>query len=703
MSKARSKNILGLFAILIMMHHLGQKVSASWVPASVRQHGLEPFVPIGYLLVSFFFFCSGYGLRKRMKEDEDYFKGFLVRRTNRILMIFVITNIIYLIVRHLYGSVYLPINPYSWFVYAIIAMYFGFFFIYRKENRFSHILMAVWILIYSIICYILISGNWWYNTPPVFLLGILMADREAAKGDGEGVIPNLTIKEKLVRIIVPVIIFVVTFILSENLPGFYPALGIKNYGIVNLIIVLLQIIAGAAFSLAIYILASGNEGVNKVQSEEGSDIDKSSVETTVSPVQHIGGLVLGFYGKMTLEFYLIHGLFVQLFGHHFIDDTTPPVYYIKNVPVYVLVVFVLATAAAFILKLAVDLIIHLYETKPMFGRIFDDQKRLIIILLIIFAIITVLFGLHRHNVSKENDAKLEEYRNEKITYVNVEGTDVATYVEGEGEYTVVLLGSDWDPCPTMYLIPLLNNLKDTYKVVIIDFPGKGFSAETEAERTTDYMVSIIHGTLEGLGVKDNIVLVPNQLSAIYSYKYIEKYPEGVVGLVGVDAVFPELATRFLDGNFVSVDEYKWTLRRIARLEKLNQDILDITGYVTFQTPIFDYVFYGSGLKDYYGAMEEMYIRNYNQEAQLNEQKNAYDNCMTVEGYKLPEDLHVSLLLDEQIRKTQYYGADWPAHYNKMITNTDKQTVTIINGNPYVIYTNPGIISKKIDELIESME
>lgn len=59
----------------------------------------------------------------------------------------------------------------------------------------------------------------------------------------------------------------------------------------------------------------------------------------------------------------------------------------------------------------------------------------------------------------------------------------------------------------------------------------------------------------------------------------------------------------------------------------------------------------------------MYIRNYNQEAQLNEQKNAY--------------------------------------YNKMITNTNKQTVTIINGNPYVIYTNPGIISKKIDELIES--
>ncbi|MCR5103136.1 MAG: hypothetical protein K6B68_01595, partial [Eubacterium sp.] len=69
----------------------------------------------------------------------------------------------------------------------------------------------------------------------------------------------------------------------------------------------------------------------------------------------------------------------------------------------------------------------------------------------------------------------------------------------------------------------------------------------------------------------------------------------------------------------------------------------------------------------------------------------------------PDDLHVSFLLNEQIRKTKYYGADWVAQYNKMITNEDIQSVTIINGDPYVIYYNPGVLAKNIDKMIESMK
>ena len=127
MGYKRSKYIQGIFAILIMMHHLSQKTSAFWVPAAVRQHGLEPFVPIGYLLVSFFFFCSGYGLIKSMRDDDTYFDGFLIRRLNRILLIFVLTQLIWFIVRFLRAAVYLPLNPYNWYIYAIIILYFGFF------------------------------------------------------------------------------------------------------------------------------------------------------------------------------------------------------------------------------------------------------------------------------------------------------------------------------------------------------------------------------------------------------------------------------------------------------------------------------------------------------------------------------------------------------------------------------------------------
>ena len=715
MSKTRSKNILGIFAILIMMHHLSQKASAFWVPASVRQHGLEPFVPIGYLLVSFFFFCSGYGLRKSMKADEDYFDGFLIRRTNRILMIFVITSIIWLAVRFVYGNVSLPVNPYGWYIYACIILYFGFYFIYKRDTKISHILMGIWILIYSVICYLLIKGNWWFNATPIFLLGIIMADREPVVNETDIAPPETPFKKKLIKIIIPLIIFIVTFIVTENTDNIYIQMGMRDYGIANLMKVLLQILCCGCFSLCVYILATRRQDMIRVtvtQKDEEEDDEPYDHEREMrrkkrnkEPLtfKRAVSLVLGFYGSMTLEFYLIHGLFVQIFGHHFIDDRTPPVCYIRNIALYVLVVFIASTVAAFLIKKAGDLIIMLYERVPMFSKIFDDQKKLVLIVMGIFVVITVLYSVHRHNVSKENAAKLEEYRKEKITTVNVNGTDVATYVEGEGEYTVVLLGSDWDPCPTMYLIPMLNNLTDTYKVVIIDYPGKGYSGDTDADRTVDYYADLIHGTLEELGVKDNIILVPNQVSAIYSFRYIEKYREGVKGFVGIDAIFPELATRFLDGNYNSVDEYRWYLKRYSRLEIINQKLLVASGYVSFQTPIFDYVFYGSGLKEYYGAMEEMFIRNYMQEAHLDEQAKIYDNCMAMEGYKLPGDLHASFLLNDTIKQTKYYGADWVANYNEMITNEYIQNVTIINGNEYVIYYNPGILSKKVDELVEGLD
>ena len=130
MNKTRSKNILGIFSVLIMLHHLGQRTSAFWVPANVRQHGLEIFVPIGYLLVSFFFFCSGYGLIKSMRSKEDYFKGFLIKRLNRILFIFVVTEIIYLVLRVMNDATELPLNPYSWFIYTIIIHFFRHFLLY---------------------------------------------------------------------------------------------------------------------------------------------------------------------------------------------------------------------------------------------------------------------------------------------------------------------------------------------------------------------------------------------------------------------------------------------------------------------------------------------------------------------------------------------------------------------------------------------
>ena len=61
----------------------------------------------------------------------------------------------------------------------------------------------------------------------------------------------------------------------------------------------------------------------------------------------IGNPVLKFLGTFTLEFYLVHTLFIQLFGFAFVNDMSKPVFYIKNQFLYVLVSIVLTVPVAY--------------------------------------------------------------------------------------------------------------------------------------------------------------------------------------------------------------------------------------------------------------------------------------------------------------------------------------------------------------------
>ncbi len=708
MSRERSKKILGLFSVLIMLHHLGQKVSAFWVPELYRQHGLEPFVPIGYLLVSFFFFCSGYGLIKSMKSRENYFDGFPVRRLNRILFVFVVTQVIYFGVRTFQKAVSLPLNPYSWFIYTIIILYLGFFLIYRKESKLSLTFMALWILGYSIICYILVKGNWWYNASPVFLLGIIMAKREIniqSKGDSETdsgtqmssddlTKPGLKNKKTiLLPLILSATLFLVCFIISENADAIYKSLHIQNYGIMNLIRVLLQIIACSAFSLFIYLLAS--------QPHKDS-VTETDTEKKSTKKDRIAANILSFYGSMTLEFYLIHGLFVELFAHHFISDTNPPVYYIRSVAASVPVVFALSTASALCLKKLADWITNVYKESDSFRKFTHDMKKVGMIILLGIAGITVFMGLRRTRVTREAEDTASQFKDSFVKTVTAGGREIALLDEGNGEYTVVLMSCEL-PCATLHLNPLADRLSSDYRVIIIDYPGTGFSPDTDEERSADFYTDVVKDTLDALEIRDHIILVPHLLSGLYGLSYIEQYPEGIEGIVFIDGVPPEIGKHILDGNFNSEDEYAWFIRRYAGAMKLRQEFMVRTGYVSWQFPIYELMYPEKNMQEYLPVMEMMYTKYYMRCAYLLEQKEAYANCEKVKNMKLPEDLPAVFLLSNQMKNANPYGLNWLKAYNKKITDKDIQKVKVIAGDPYNAYYNPRVIKTMIDEFMADMK
>ena len=339
MSLSQTKALQGFFAICIMLHHIGQKTCAYWLNPKYIVHGLDVFVPIGYFFVGIFLLCSGYGLYKSYKEKPDYLNGFFKRRILPLILAFYSTGLIFLIVRVLMGEkmdlpqVFFYIsglqlsNPNTWFVIALPIFYFAFYlsFKYIKNEKAALFATCMAVFVYTLIGTMIdhndwwMRGEWWYNSVHFFSIGLLFARYEDA-------IINHVKKHYPLYVILMFISIFVFYAFSEYTQAafsYYGELFHADFKVLRRWVCLLsQIAASCSFVFFVFLL--------------GMKIE-------------IGNKILRFMGTITLEFYLIHGLFVELFGYSFID-IVPSLYYIRNVALFVLVVVVLSIPSACLLQ-----------------------------------------------------------------------------------------------------------------------------------------------------------------------------------------------------------------------------------------------------------------------------------------------------------------------------------------------------------------
>lgn len=339
MTLSQTKALQGFFAICIMLHHAAQKTCAPWNPPRYIVHGLDFFVPIGYFFVGVFLFCSGYGLYKSYKEKENYLQGFLKKRALPLVLAYYSTAVIFFAVRLLMGEkmsgkqifYYLSgaqlCNPNAWFVIALPIFYLGFYLAFKfiKKDGIALAVTCLMVLIYTIIGTNVdhndfwMRGEWWYNSVHLFSIGLLFARFE------KSIVPHVK-KYYIVYLILAVVGLAFFYPFSEYTQATFSYYG-EDWGAKDKVwrrwvCLLSQMGASCAFVFLVFLLNM------KIR---------------------IGNKVLQFMGTITLEFYLIHGLFVELFGYSFLD-MRPSVYYIKNVALFVAVVVVLALPAACLLQ-----------------------------------------------------------------------------------------------------------------------------------------------------------------------------------------------------------------------------------------------------------------------------------------------------------------------------------------------------------------
>ncbi len=219
------KSLRGFAAIGVILHHISQEGAFQMANGRGNPGELSPFVNAGFIFVAIFFFCSGYGLIKSYETKPDYLNGFMKKRVLKTLVIpYYVSIVIYGLARFGSGERFAPLqwvtnligitmmNPYAWYPVIAAILYIAFYLIFKnvKNKKLCYVLMGVVILALGMGFCVnghfpwfagpknwwldrasplhskwwarqqvwWLSGEWWINSCPALLIGMIFAHYE---------------------------------------------------------------------------------------------------------------------------------------------------------------------------------------------------------------------------------------------------------------------------------------------------------------------------------------------------------------------------------------------------------------------------------------------------------------------------------------------------------------------------------------------
>ena len=239
----------------------------------------------GYLFVGLFFFYSGYGLKRAVKTNKNYLKGFLVSKIVKIYAPFLIAESSYAILKAFSCSEFSELlfecigiklsNTILWYVLEILALYL-LFYLFEKNKIADVAYCFVWI-VFALFAAYTDMGSWWYVSTPCFILGIFVVDSEKQV-------------RKIKRTRLKKIVLCFSFLITDYL---YRVVSEGNMGFWKIpstyIGVSMMIISAVLFVSALMLI-----------------VEKSITHSRI----------LKFLGKLSYLIYLWHGFFILLLSDH---------------------------------------------------------------------------------------------------------------------------------------------------------------------------------------------------------------------------------------------------------------------------------------------------------------------------------------------------------------------------------------------------
>lgn len=291
-------------------------------------------------------------------------------------------------------------------------------------------------------------------------------------------------------------------------------------------------------------------------------------------------------------------------------------------------------------------------------------KRLLLSVTAVGAVLAV--GLATTSVVNVVATSREEDRIESYGQtVTVDGRQMNVEVTGDGPVDVVLLPGFGTASPVLDFSPLVTDLAEDHRVIVVEPFGYGLSDGTDVPRTTENVVSEVHEALQALDV-ERYVLMGHSIAGLYGIEYATRYPDEVSAFVGIDSSVPGqpgMDTAFPTGLLGAAK----SLGLVRVLSAVAGDGLD--------SPV-----YSDHVRE---QMRMLSNKNSLASTYRDEMAHIPANFERALGTTFPADLPLLLFVVAHNEK----NPDWLALHEQQAASVDDGTVVPLDGEHYLHHTH----------------
>lgn len=291
-----------------------------------------------------------------------------------------------------------------------------------------------------------------------------------------------------------------------------------------------------------------------------------------------------------------------------------------------------------------------------------------LIVIVALALLTVGGVFITGKVMKSNDLKKIEDYGERV---EVFGKNMNLYITGQGEKTIVLLPGYGTIAPKISFDPVIQKMKDDYRIVLVEPFGYGLSDETDRPRTNANMVEEIHAALQAKGI-DDFIFMGHSIAGIYMLSYINTYPGEAKAFIGIDTSVPEQPM------------FKTDTAPLKMMDALGfLEIGQRAPFGSVPTPAF---VQGEDIKQY-----EYFARTTSlNPTMLEELENLPEIFNDAKGYSLPKDMPVYLFVQEHNEAIPA----WQTLHQEQADSVNVSKIMFIDGDHFLHFENSEIICKE---------